>query len=137
MRNSLLVFRGFAHDSQSVLAAIERLALVGIKGCLEFSFRTIFSGLIGVELRTATLTDPKSTRGAFYDPKMAFRHDPSLAQCQERLKPCGFQTTPLPDVCLLPLLALLRKRVNHHFGVVRSKVVLGYPGLELKIQSEE
>ncbi len=94
---SLLVFSGFAHDSQGVLTAIKRLALMGIERGLNFSFRAIVSGLIGVELGTAMLTDPEGARRVFYDPKMAFRHDPSLTQCQESSKPCGFQTTPLPN----------------------------------------
>ncbi len=79
MRNRLLIFRGFAHDSQSVLAAIHGLALVGIELCTYFSFGIIFDRLVGMELRIAAFADAKRDRRSFYDPKLAFCHDRSLA----------------------------------------------------------
>ena len=85
MRNKLLILGRFAHNAHGVLAAVYRLALVGVKRGPEFGFRAIISGLIGVELRTATFTDPKSARCAFYDPKIALVHDCSLAHSIGRL----------------------------------------------------
>lgn len=66
----LLVFCGFTHDSQSVLAAIYGLALMGVELCLN----------IGIaEFGAATFADPKPL---FYDPQFALRHDCSLAQAE-------------------------------------------------------
>lgn len=96
MRNRLLVFRGFADDTQGVLATVEGLTLVRVECPLDFSFRAIVPRLVGVELRTATFTDAKHARGAFYDPKIAFRHESSVPQAEGQSHPCGFQTTPLP-----------------------------------------
>jgi hypothetical protein len=66
----LLSVRRFAHDPQSVLAAIYRLALVGIELCLN----------IGVfKLSIAALTYADSRRGLLYDPQLALGHVQSLA----------------------------------------------------------
>jgi hypothetical protein len=82
MRNRLLIFRSFAHNAQRVLTAVERLALVGVERSLEFGLRAIVTRLIGVELQIAALAHSKSVRWMLHDPQIAFRHNPSLAQCQ-------------------------------------------------------
>lgn len=63
----LLAFRGFAHDPQSVLAAVYRLALVGIELRLNVGI---------IELSIASFADAKAR---FDDPQFALRHVQSLA----------------------------------------------------------
>jgi hypothetical protein len=70
MRNELLVFGRLAHDPQRVLAAIYRLALMGIK--LRLNIDTL-------KLSVAPFADGDGRRGWFYDPQFALRHDCSLA----------------------------------------------------------
>ncbi len=70
----LLAFGGFADDSQSVLAAVYGLALVGVEYALNALLRACF------ELRVASLADAKNLPwGALYDPQFALLHDYSLA----------------------------------------------------------
>jgi hypothetical protein len=63
----LLAFGRFAHDPQSVLAAVQRLALVGVK--LDLNIRI-------AELSVAPFADAKPL---FHDPQFALCHDRSLA----------------------------------------------------------
>lgn len=70
INTTLLAFRGFAHDPQGVLAAIQRLALVGIKLDLNVSI---------LELGIASLAHADGGRGLFHNPQFALRHDSSLA----------------------------------------------------------
>ncbi len=66
----LLVFRRLSHDPQGILAAVHRLALVGIELCLN----------VGIfELSVAALTDTDGRRGLLYDPQLALGHVQSLA----------------------------------------------------------
>jgi hypothetical protein len=67
----LLAFGGFTDDADGVLAAVQRLALVGVKLCLD----TI------LELRIASLTDTQNGYAIFslHDPELALLHDCSLA----------------------------------------------------------
>jgi hypothetical protein len=62
MRNRLFIFGRFAHYPQGVFTAINRLALVSIKLCLNIGT---------LKLRVATL--------AYADYWWAFFHDPQLA----------------------------------------------------------
>ena len=73
----LLAFLGFAHDRQGVLAAVYRVALVGIILCGNVSL-----GIRGTRLEVciAAFTNAEDRRrGYFYDPQFALRHDCSLA----------------------------------------------------------
>jgi hypothetical protein len=74
MKDRLFVFGRFANDPQRILTAIYRLALVGIKLCLN---------AIALELCVASFTDADGRRGLFYDPQFALCHDLSLAQAGE------------------------------------------------------
>lgn len=71
----LLVFRSLAHDPQCVLAGVHRLALVGVKLCLN---------IIALELGATSFADAESRRGLLYDPQFALGHDLSLAQSAGR-----------------------------------------------------
>ncbi len=73
MRNRLFILGRFAHDPQSVLATVCRLALMGIK-C---GFNELFG--VGLKLRIATLTYASYRRSLFHDSQLALRHSPSLA----------------------------------------------------------
>jgi hypothetical protein len=67
MTNKLFVLGRFAHDPQSILAAIYRLALVSVELCLN----------IGIaELSIAPFADGKTR---FHKSQFALRHDCSLA----------------------------------------------------------
>lgn len=66
----LLAFRRLVYDPQSVLAAIHRLALVGIELCLNIGI---------LELSVAALTHADGRRGLLYDPQLALGHVQSLA----------------------------------------------------------
>jgi hypothetical protein len=81
MRNRLLVLGRFAHDPQSVLAAIHRLALVSIELCLNISF---FIRKVRLELSVAPFADTDGGRGWFHDSQFAFLHDCSLAHLEGR-----------------------------------------------------
>ena len=77
MGNRLFIFGRFAHDAQSVLAAVGQLALVGIERGFNFLLG------IGPELRVATLAYAEEWRGLFYDPQLALWHSLSLAQARD------------------------------------------------------
>lgn len=80
----LLAFGSFAHDPQRVLAAIQRLAIVGIECGPNLGVRSI-------KLRTATFADAKGGI-LFHDPQFAFRHEYSLAP-----NACANETAPVPN----------------------------------------
>ncbi len=75
----LLVFCGFAHDPQGVLAAVHRFALMGIEPCLNIRIR---NKQVGLELRIATFADSDEWRGAFHDPQLALGHVQSVAHSE-------------------------------------------------------
>ena len=66
----LFVFRGFAHDSQRVLAAIYRLAFVRVE--LRLHVRPF-------ELSIAPFAYADGWRSSLHDPQVALCHNPSLA----------------------------------------------------------
>jgi hypothetical protein len=72
MRNNLLVFGRFADDPQGVLAAVHRLARMGVEFCLKIGT---------LELSVAPFADTKSI---FNNSQFALRHDCSLAQAAGR-----------------------------------------------------
>jgi hypothetical protein len=77
-------FGRFAHDSQGILAAIQRLAFVGIERGLNL-------GVCAVELRATAFADGKA-RAALYDSEFALRHEDSLPP-----KGCANETAPVPE----------------------------------------
>ena len=64
----LSAFGRFAHDPQGVLAAVQRLALVGSKRLHYFRVRLLPRPFARLELLIASLTDADSRRGLLYDP---------------------------------------------------------------------
>ena len=73
----LLTFRGFPHDSQSVLTAVYQLALVSIKLRPNIG---AWRGKAGLELSIAPFTYADCWKWGFlYDPQFALPHDCSLA----------------------------------------------------------
>jgi len=72
MTNRLFVLGRFAHDPQSILAAIYRLALVSVKLCLKIGT---------LKLSIAPFADRKAR---FYSSQFALRHDCSLAHMARR-----------------------------------------------------
>ena len=79
----LLAFGSFAHDPQRILAAVQRLAIVGIECGLNLGIRT-------AKLRATAFADGKSGI-LFHDPECAFRHEYSLAP-----NACANETAPVP-----------------------------------------
>lgn len=79
----LPVFRSFAHDSQRILAAVQRLAIVGIK-------RSLNLGVCAVKLGATAFAYGKS-RILFHDPQFALCHEDSLA-----LNAFANETAPVP-----------------------------------------
>ena len=75
----LLAFRGLAHDPQSVLAAVQRLALVGCERLCNFYQRGISGDIARLELGVTAFADAKDKWLAFYDPQFALGHVQSLA----------------------------------------------------------
>jgi hypothetical protein len=86
----LLAFRSFAHDPQRVLAAVQRLALVGIE-------RSLNLGGCAAKLGATTFAYGKS-RVLFHDPQFAPCHDYSLAP-----NACANETAPVPEKAAKPL----------------------------------
>ena len=73
----LFVFCGLAHDSQGVLTAIHRLALMSIKLRPNIG---AWRGKVGLELSIAPFTYADGWKWGFlYDPQFALLHDCSLA----------------------------------------------------------
>jgi hypothetical protein len=73
MKNRLFIFGRFAHDPQSVLAAIACSALVSI----ECRLNSLLG--IGLKLRVATFAHAEDRRSFSYDSQFALWHEPSLA----------------------------------------------------------
>ena len=71
----LLVFRSFVHDSQRILTAVHRLALVGIELRLNISI---------LELSIAALAHADGRSSLFHNPQLALRHVQSLAHLAGR-----------------------------------------------------
>lgn len=69
---ALLIFSRFAHDPQSILAAVQRLARVFVKSALNGLLR------FALELRVAAFADPYKGLCSFDDAELAFRHASSL-----------------------------------------------------------
>jgi hypothetical protein len=67
------------HDSQGVLTAVHRLALVGNECRSDFLLRVSLRRLTGLELGITTFADADGWKGALYEPELAFRHLQSLA----------------------------------------------------------
>jgi hypothetical protein len=87
----LLVFRGFSHDPQSILAAVYHLALVGVKLCLNIGI---------LELSVASFAHSYGRRRRLlYDPQFPLLHNCSLAHSAGGRNTCGNQTAPLPGNC--------------------------------------
>jgi hypothetical protein len=85
MTSRLLVFGRLAHDSEGILAAIYRLALVARKQHAKLPFGLLFVGQIGLKLFIAGFADANhGRRVAFYDPKFSLCHDHSLAHLAGR-----------------------------------------------------
>jgi hypothetical protein len=80
---TLLAFRSFADDSHSVLAAVQRLAIVGTKCSLNLGVRT-------AKLGTTTFAYGKGGI-LFHDPQFALCHEYSLAPTA-----CANETAPVP-----------------------------------------
>jgi hypothetical protein len=62
VRDGLLIFRGFVHDSQCVLAGISQSASVGIESGFDSTFG------ISREMRITALTNAQHWWVLFYDP---------------------------------------------------------------------
>ena len=83
--NALFTFRGFAYDPQSILATVQRLALVSVELLLDGRLGIPHVG-VSRELGVATFTDShhRNIPASLYDPKIAFRHIQSLAHREGR-----------------------------------------------------
>jgi hypothetical protein len=64
----LFTFRRFPYDPQGVLTAVNRLALVSVKRCLDFCLSFWLRQFGRLELRIATFADTDSWNWRFYDP---------------------------------------------------------------------
>ena len=73
----LLAFRGLAHDPQSVLAAVYRLALVHVEPLLNILPGRFDRHQPAGKLHVAVFTDAKQGM-VTHDPKFSFCHAPSL-----------------------------------------------------------
>src|ERR1700723_986089 len=81
--NLLFVFCSFADDAQRVLAAIKRLAIMGIERSLKL-------GVCTAKLGATPFTDSKGGI-PFHDPQFALCHEDSLAP-----NACANETAPVP-----------------------------------------
>lgn len=80
MRNELLVFGCLAHDPESILAAVYRLAFMAGKGFADLPFRSVCVPLLGLKLLIAGFTDANHRGGgSLYHPEFPLLHDCSLA----------------------------------------------------------
>lgn len=77
----LLVFRRFTHDSQGVLTAVHRFALVKVELFLNIWLRV---EALGRELSIAAFANSHDWHGLSYDPKRACWHECSLAHLAGR-----------------------------------------------------
>jgi hypothetical protein len=88
----LFVFGSFADDAQSVLAAVLRFALVGIKHGPDFSFGCIQRIGTRMELSVTSETNAESVAGSFWNyPQFSFGHEKSLAQMERSVMPVDFK----------------------------------------------
>jgi hypothetical protein len=74
----LFTFRGFAHDPQGVLAAIQRLALVLPKALYDLVFGEYRVFIARQERTIAVFADARHRVAEFHDPQIALGHDKSL-----------------------------------------------------------
>lgn len=103
-RNSSLVFSGFAHHTERVLAAIQRLAAtMGVKVQHDTRPRLPLIWEAGSELRSTAVTYAKEIGRGFDYAEGAVGHDLSLTPFGILTLSCGFQTAPLPTF-LFPLI---------------------------------
>jgi hypothetical protein len=84
MRNRLLIFGRFAHDSDGILAAIHQFALMSIECGVNFHRRLVWVSATGFELSITAFADPECQGSFLYDPKAAYLHDFSLAHLAKR-----------------------------------------------------
>jgi len=87
--NRLLVFRRFTHDPHGILAAVHRLARVGVKLVANTCQACVFIDHhfnCYTELRVAAFThsEHRNTSGPFYDTELALGHVKSLAHLAGR-----------------------------------------------------
>ena len=92
-RTRLFVLGCFAHDSQSALTAVYRLALVLCELNLHIYFRVVLDWLFGMEVHIARFADGKGNRGALHDSEIALWHGHQF--------PTGRQTIASP--CTRPV----------------------------------
>ena len=83
MRNRLLLFGSFAHDPQRILAAINRLTLVGIELLLDGRLGIPHVG-VSRKLGVTAFADSehRDVPNSLHDPKNALWHAESLAHRQ-------------------------------------------------------
>lgn len=72
--DKLFDFRGLAHNATSIIAAVDGLAGVRIKSCLNFRIRFVLRDFAGPELRIAALAKSDGREGWFHDPEFALLH---------------------------------------------------------------
>jgi hypothetical protein len=75
MKNRLFIFGSFAHDSQRILTAVHRLALVGVELCLNIGT---------LELSITPFAHANGWGRLLYDPQFALWHNCSLAHLAGR-----------------------------------------------------
>jgi len=88
----LFPFCGFAHDPQSILAAVQRLAIVGIELPLNGRLR-VAHVRVARELGVAAFADPEHRKvsNLFYDSQLTLRHENSLPP-----NVCANEMAPVP-----------------------------------------
>ena len=112
-RVNLFVFSGFVDYSQSVLAAIQKQAFMGIESSekLSFGFDVIRQG--GAELQAASLTHAQvRTTAGGNETEPSFRHKASLLPKPKERRACANQTAPLPAV---PAIGSIRAKLMRPF----------------------
>jgi hypothetical protein len=90
MRDRLLIFGGFAHDSQRVLARVEQLAFVGRESVSDGSLS------VSPKLRIASFADANQRSGLVHDSQLSLGHEHILPQAASESESREFQTAPLP-----------------------------------------
>jgi len=89
----LLAFCGFAHNSQRVLVAVSRCALVGGKCNPDLYFCFVLRNLVRFKLGTAAPANSDSWQWGFRDSQLALLHDQSLARSIREIR----RGNPIPD----------------------------------------
>lgn len=82
MSNGLLIFGRLAHDAEGVLAAVDRLALVGVELLSDIKFHV---GQTGLELSITAFADANRRGALLHDPQLTLLHDYSLAHGTGRM----------------------------------------------------